>query len=144
MQAKRVSTSFASIGAVATRAAQIAVPAEPREMVNFHNMWMGISVVPLDTDANSEGTWVLAILNSTQVFSGFTTAELDAELRNQQIIACGQWAASNQSPFHMSEQVKTSRNLNPGDVLELVVTQENITAGFARVALILCAHTTRK
>ncbi len=145
MQAKRIVLNVSDQAVPGQGAAQIIVPDEPREMVNLHNIWVGGSLTPLVADANSEGNWVLAVIPAGTTHPQFTDAIIQTEDFNARIVACGQWAASNQTPWVMPPtQFKTSRNLNPGDALSFVINQTTITTGSARFRLIICAHTIRK
>ena len=73
-----------------------------------------------------------------------TDANIDTQDENQDIIACGVWVSSNQTPYNMMINPKTSRNLGPGDKLSLIVNQQGITTGNGLVRIMICAHVTRK
>ena len=121
------------------------VPTEPREEVNFHNIWGGISAEPVNADANAQGNWVLLILrDATQAILNFTDANINLETSNQDIIACGVWGASNQTPFGISINPKTSRNLPAGGRLILACHVTGVTSGNVSIKCMLCAHTVRK
>ncbi len=145
MQAKRIQVNEANLGAGVTTSVDLSVPTDPREEVNFHNIWAGVSVEPQDTDANAQGTWVLFILRENATSIGWTDVILNNETNNPIIIACGIFSCSNQSPFNLDPvNPKTSRTLQPGDRLRLSATVTGITAGLASTRVLLCAHTTRK
>ncbi len=131
-------------GAVGTQlSVQLTVPDDPREMVNFHNIWIGVGVEPENASANQNGAWVLMILPRGKPQPTMSLAEINLENNNQFIIACGVTTSSNEGPFTLSEQIKTSRNLNPGDALLLIHNQHGVTAGDVSTSLLICAHTTR-
>ncbi len=146
MQAKRIQVKETNDGVGALTQVILAVPTDPREMVNFHNIWVGVTVELQDTDANAQGTWVLyTISDPASPIPAFTDAFVNLETLNADIIACGVYSASNQSPFNLPPvQIKTSRNLNAGGRLVLTSTITGITAGLASNRVMLCAHTVRK
>ena len=144
MQAKRIQVNEANIGAGGSIEAILTPPASPREQINFHNIWLGVAVEPQNAGANCQGTWVLYIVKAGAGFLGFTDANVNAEGRNQEIVACGVFASSNEASWTMPPtQIKTSRNLNPGESLRLQCTVTGITAGVASSRVMLCAHTVR-
>ena len=111
-----------------------------RRLVNYHNIWFGFSVEVEDAGANSAGKWILWLKNNVNdtdpAFSDTTIASGDA---NNLIIACGVWAASNETPYNFSSQLKSSRNLVANMELVLTVRTEGITAGQNTTKGILCA-----
>ncbi len=114
-------------------------------MVNFHNIWIGVAVEPETAGANAQGTWILIRNPENQTLPAFTDVVLNNETNNINIIACGIWSASNEAPFNMvPTQIKTSRNLNPGDELVILSIVTGITAGSASNRVMICAHTVRK
>ena len=145
MQAKRIQVLEGNAGVGASATVLLAVPTDPREEVNFHNIWGGVSVEPEGADVNCQGTWVLYILRANSTAISATDANINNEIFNGVIIACGVFSASNQSPFNVEPiHPTTSRTLMPGDSLALVCTITGITSGLASVRVMLCAHTTRK
>ena len=146
MQAKRIVVGEGNDGAAGRTAAILSVPTDPREEVNFHNIWIGVSVEPQNADANAQGTWVLQVVRDVaSPIPVYTDTFLNTEDQNAFIIACGVWSASNQSPFNLVPvQIKTSRNLEAGGRLMLTSTVTGITAGTASNRVMLCAHVTRK
>ena len=146
MQSKRIqlSTETGSTAGSSTRVL-LEVPTEPREKINFHNIWIGLGVVPVNADANANGQWVLYTLPDPVTATILTEAVLNTEVHNARIVACGLWYASNEMPFNLPPiQVKTSRNLNAGDKLILESVIEAITAGTVTQTLSLCAHSVRQ
>ncbi len=145
MQAKRIQVGISpSTGIGGSGFVGLTVPTDPREQVNFHNMWYSFSCEPKDADANSQGNWVLYIVPAGGVFINWPDSTINNEVDNVRIIACGVWGASNQTPFNNGGQINTSRNLNPGDSLALSVTVTGTTAGQVSIKTMLCAHTVRK
>jgi len=144
VQAKRIQVNETNLGAGSQTDVNLDVPTSPREEVNFHNIWVSVSVEPQDTDANSQGTWVLWHRNPGIGTSLFTDVNINIENTNAQIIACGVYSASNQSPFNYETQIKTSRTLPAGAKLTLSCVVTGITAGLASCRVMLCAHTVRK
>ena len=146
MQAKRIVVAESNDTAGLQTAAILSVPLEPREEVNFHNIWLGLTVEPQDAAANCQGTWVLYVEpDTTAPLFSFTDSIVNLENRNNQIVACGVFSASNESPFTMVPvQIKTSRNLEAGSRLIMSSTITGITAGAASNRVMLCAHVTRK
>ncbi len=145
MQAKRIQVSEGTLGVAGSLHTTLIAPLDPREDINFHNIWGGITVEPENADANAQGSWVLWVKRENAASIGFSDAIINGELSNAVIIACGVWSASNQHPF-TSESIHpmTSRTLNAGDTLQLSVHQTGISAGLSSVRSILCAHVTRK
>ena len=111
-----------------------------RRLVNYHNIWFGLSCEPIDADANAQGTWVLWLKpDDTQTDTQWTDANINSDNFNQMIIACGIWGASNQTPYNFSSQLKSSRNLVANQSMVLSVNRTGITAGLVTVKAILCA-----
>jgi len=145
MQAKRIQVNEANQGAGAQVSANLEVPTDPREEVNFHNIWGSVSAEPQDAGANCQGTWLLLITRENATTPAFTDTVVNGESNNTNIIACGVYSASNESPFNSGPiHPETSRTLQPGDKLQLVIVVTGITAGVASIRTMLCAHTTRK
>ncbi len=144
MQAKRIQVNEGNDGVAGRTFVVLTTPDSPREETNFHNIWGSVGVEPENTDANSQGTWVLGILRKGEVVAVFTDAVINAEESNPDIIACGVSSSSNQSPFNIKVNPKTSRNIEPGGSLFLAHTTTGITAGTASTRVMLCAHVTRK
>ncbi len=146
MQAKRIQVNEGNDVASGFTTVSLQVPTEPREQVNFHNIWIGVTVEPVTAGANCQGTWVLYVEPNVGVGDfAFTDSVLNLETRNVDIIACGVFSASNESPFSMIPvQIKTSRNINPNGRLVLNSTITGITVDSASNRVMLCAHTTRK
>ena len=144
MQAKRIQikTETGNLAGGST-VVLLAVPTTPRESVNFHNIWGSLTVEPTTAGANASGQWVLFVQPVGVAVVAHLEADINLEEKNPRIIACGVFAASNQTPFNMSINPKTSRNLNAGDRLILQITLEQITSGQATHRLMLCAHVVR-
>ncbi len=145
MQARRIQEKTTSEALNGQTETTLDVPSTPREMINFHNIWVGVAVNPASADANASGVWVLYVRRAGDAAFQWTSANLNGEVKNVTVIACGLWKASNQTPFNMPPlQIGTSRNLNPGDDLHLGINVHSISTGTAEVSGMLCAHTTRK
>jgi len=111
---------------------------------NFHNIWLSMCVEPQTVGANANGQWVF-YLESDAAAAIMTPSVgfLNAETKNYQIIACGCWVASNETPWNFSENVgKTSRNVRQNGRLILVVRNEGITSGLTDTKVMLCAGST--
>ena len=144
MQAKRIQVNDTTDGAGASTNVSLIVPVEPREQVNFHNIWVGASCTPQTAGANARGSWVCYTLPQGLGVLAFTDAAINAEGSTQRIIACGVFGASNEMPWTLPPtQIKTSRNLNPAERIVMNVTIESITSGLADDRVMICAHTTR-
>jgi len=119
---------------------------EVRRSVNYHNIWWGMSVEPENADANATGRWILWIKkDATAADPTFSGANINAETFNQRIIACGVWAASNQSPYTMPAQhMNSSRTLLVGEELVITLQIQGISAGEITAHVILCAGQTGK
>ncbi len=145
MQAKRIqykTDDNALDGAVNVL---LTTPLEPREEINFHNIWVSCGATPTTAGANASGVWVLFHRFVQTTAPIFTETALTNEQFNMQIIACGLWEASNEKPWTLIPvQIKTSRNIGPGASLQLQMVVLNVTAGLVRTDVMLCAHTTRK
>ncbi len=145
MQAKRIEVQEGNNGASAQTAAGLLVPTDPREEVNFHNLWGSVSVEPQDAGANCQGTWLLFILKENATLPTFTDVVVNGETNNTNIVGCGVFSASNESPYNSGPiHPKTSRTLQAGDQLVMVSVITGITAGLASNRVMMCAHTTRK
>ncbi len=145
MQAKRIQVNESNDGVGQSTTVLLTAPTDPREEINYHNIWASITVEPENADANAQGTWALFILRANQTSPTLTDANVNNELFNSQIIACGVWGASNQSPYNSPPiNPKTSRTLQAGESVGLISTVTGITAGNASNRVMLCAHTTRK
>ena len=146
MQAKRIQVNESNDSAGLSTTVFLQAPLEPREEINFHNIWGSVSVEPQDADANAQGTWVLYYVpDPAKGLLNWTDALINLENENVFIIACGVWSASNQSPYNSGPiHPETSRTLPAGGRLVLGSTVTGITAGLASNRVMLCAHTTRK
>ncbi len=145
MQAKRIQVFEANNGVGGSTSVSLTAPTDPREEVNYHNIWGGVTVEPTDADTNCQGTWVLFILRENATLPVFTDVIVNNETNNAVIIACGVFSASNQSPWTSPPiHPETSRTLMPGDRLYLQSVITGITAGLASNRVMLCAHVTRK
>ncbi len=144
MQAKRIQVNEQNVGVAGQVEVNLIAPSVPRENVNFHNIWASASVEPQNADVNCQGTWLLTVRERDLPSITFTDAEVNTEDRNQTIIACGVFSASNQMPWNSGPiSVKTSRNIGPLGRMVMVCTVTGITAGLASVRVMLCAHTVR-
>ena len=112
-----------------------------RRLTNYHNIWAGLMVEPETADANAHGLWVLWQKSNTNVAdTDWTLANLQSDNFNMQVIACGLWGASNQTPYNMQPlHLNSSRNMVANQ--ELVFTCKNLgqTAGNSRIVVSLCA-----
>ncbi len=131
-------------GAGGLTVVSLTAPTDPREEVNFHNIWGSVTVEPQDADANAQGTWLLMLIRENATTPTMTDVVVNGETHNAIIIACGVWSASNQTPYNISIHPETSRTLQPGDQLILESAVTGITVGLASNRLMLCAHVTRK
>ncbi len=105
---------------------------------NAHNIIATIAIEPENADANATGKWCLAM--RADVTIGVLTisdANIEAETFNPSIIAIGTWAATNQTPFNKELRLKTSRNCVGGQVLDLIVRNDGVSAGSVRHRLML-------
>jgi len=145
MQAKRIQVAESNDGVGGVTNAILAAPTDIREEINFHNIWGSVAVEPQDAGANCQGTWVLLInRENATIFTAIDTT-INNETLNSIIIACGVFAASNESPYNSGAiHPATSRTLQAGDELVLHSVITGITAGLASNRVMLCAHTTRK
>ncbi len=145
MQAKRIQIGEANRTAGQQVTATFVVPTDPREEVNFHNIWASVSVEPQDAGANCQGTWVLMVARENTTIPTLTDAVINGETNNAIIIACGVFSASNESTFNSGPiHPQSSRTLQAGDQLVILAVITGITAGAASTRVMLCAHTTRK
>ncbi len=146
MQAKRIQVNEANVGANGKVEVILTTPTDPREEVNYHNIWIGATCEPQDAGANCQGTWVLYMnTNPGSGLSTFSDAAVNLETINQMILACGVFSASNESPWTLPPTtLKTSRNLPPGGRLILQLITTGITVGLSSNRVMLCAHTVRK
>ena len=143
-QAKRIQVNETNDGVGGVTNAFLTVPTEPREEINFHNIWASVTVEPQDAGANCQGTWLLGILRENATMPTVTDVVLNGESNNAIIIACGVFGASNESVYNISIHPETSRTLQAGDSLFISSVVTGITAGLASNRVMLCAHTTRK
>ena len=111
-----------------------------RRLTNYHNIWWSFVVEPETADANANGTWVLWMKpDASQTDVVWSDANIDADLFSMMVIACGQWTASNQTPYTFSSNMKSSRNMVANQELVISVFINGITAGNARLRAMLCA-----
>ncbi len=145
MQAKRIQVNEGNDGVAGTTSVSMTAPVDPREEVNFHNIWASVSVEPQDAGANCQGTWLLFLIRENATVPAFTDVVVNGETNNNSIIACGVYSASNESPFNSGPiHPSTSRTLQAGDRLGIQSIVTGITAGLASNRVMICAHTTRK
>ena len=93
-----------------------------RRLTNYHNIWV---------------LWMKPDASQTDVV--WSDANIDADLFSMMVIACGQWTASNQTPYIFSSNMKSSRNMVANQELVISVFINGITAGNARLRAMLCA-----
>ena len=111
-----------------------------RRLTNYHNIWFGVGVEPETADANANGTWVLWEKRDTNASdTQWSIANLNSDNFNMQIIACGVFVASNQTPWNFSSQLKSSRNFVANQELVFSLRLEGVSAGNVRVNMSLCA-----
>ena len=117
-----------------------------RRMVNYHNIWGGISIEPENADANAGGVWVLWLkANTNSTDTNWNQATFDSDDNTMEVIACGVWAASNQTPWNsVPIHLNSSRNLVANQELVLSVHVLGLTAGQIRSLVMLCASLTVK
>ena len=111
-----------------------------RRLVNYHNIWFGFTAEPELADANAQGNWVLWQKSDTNTTDPvFTDLEINSGDINMVIIACGVFAASNQTPYTFSSQLKSSRNLVANQELVLTIHLTGVSSGSVSTKKILCA-----
>ncbi len=139
-ETKRIQMSTAQLdGVTAQQEVFLGPPTSVRRGVNAHNIWLSISGEPEDAGANSNGVWVLILKrDSTVATPTFSFGNINGEFFNQMIVACGTYVASNEGPANYTTQIKTSRNLNPGEGLTLIKNLHGISAGKERSLLMMC------
>ena len=144
-QAKRIAHVTNSSGVGIQINLQFGPDATERLQINYHNLWWSFICEPEAADANANGKWALILKKDvTAATPDIGDANIQNETFNQLIIACGVWAASNQTPYVFTEQLKSSRTLLAGEVLVLAVRLDGVTAGNVRTRLMMCSHTTAK
>ncbi len=145
MQASRRQLAENTLAVGATGGIALITPTDPREEMNYHNIWGSFTVEVETADANAQGTWVLYILRENATVVGWTDTIFNNETNNAVIIACGVWSASNQSSYTSPFiNPKTSRTLQAGDRIILATHVSGVSAGSCSVRQMLCAHVTRK
>ncbi len=111
-----------------------------RRLTNYHNIWFGFQAETISATANAHGLWVLWLkANTNDPDTVWSITEINSQNTTMQIIACGVWAASNESPYTFSSQLKTSRNLVANQELVFTVHVLGVTAGLVQLTKILCA-----
>ncbi len=143
MQAKRIQVNEGNDGVAGATSVALTVPTTPREEVNFHNIHGWVSAEPQTGDANAQYTWFLYILRENATNFVMTDVITNNETNNDVIIAMGVFSASNQTPYNLHVNPKTSRTLKPGDELRLQIVTTGITAGLSSNRVLLSAHTVR-
>ncbi len=145
MQAKRIQVNESNDTASQQTSVNLTAPTDPREEINFHNIWGSIAVEPVTAGANCQGTWLLWIIRENATTPTMTDTVLNGESNNAVIIACGVFSASNEHPWTSPPiHPETSRTLQAGDTLVLTSVITGITVDSASNRVMLCAHTTRK
>ncbi len=140
MQRKRIhaATGTAAVNVATTLVATV----DETNAVNIHGMIADFSIEPENADANANGTWALTCLpRVTTAVPAIGISALETEGDNPVIIACGVWAASNQTPFNKTLVIKTSRNCQAGTRLVLSIRNEGVSAGIVRHIRTLCYFT---
>ncbi len=111
-----------------------------RRLTNYHNIWWGFSIEPQDAAANANGIWVLwNKMNTNEADTTWSLANILTDNFTMQIIACGVWAASNESPYNFGSNLKSSRNFVANQELVLSVHVNGSSAGLVHVISSLCA-----
>ncbi len=110
-----------------------------RRLTNYHNIWGSISIEPEDADANCNGIWVLWLkANTNDPNTAWSQAVIDAQTNTMEIIACGTFTASNQTPFNKEIHLNSSRNLVANQEMVLSVNLHGVSAGLIRCIELLC------
>ena len=145
MQAKRIQVAESDIGAGGQVSASLVAPTDPREEINFHNIWASFTAENITSTANAQGTWLLILLKENMNQPTFSDATVNAEASNAIIIGCGVFSCSNEAPYTSPPiHPSTSRTLQAGDTLAIVVNMTGVSAGSVSTRVMICAHTTRK
>ncbi len=144
MQAKRIQTNHQDLGVAGQLDVELTAPVSPREEINYHNIWASFNTEPENADANAQGSYVLYVRKEGVGATTWSNTKINDEEQNPQIIACGAWGSSNQTPETITIHPSTSRTLQAGDKLVLSVHIHGITAGVCSIQAVICAHVTRK
>ncbi len=116
-----------------------------RRLTNYHNIWWSFICEPEVADANAHGVWVLWLkANTNSPDTIWSKATIDSDDNTMEVIACGAWAASNQTPSVFSSRMSSLRNLVANQELILTVTIHGITSGNVRIMPMLCASVSVK
>ncbi len=111
-----------------------------RRLTNYHNVWFGFSATPNDADANANGQWVLwEKRNTNDTDTVWSLANILTDNFTMQIIACGTFDCSNQTPYNFTSQLKSSRNFVANQELVMSVHVEFVSAGSVGITASLCA-----
>ncbi len=111
--------------------------------VNAHGLFAQFICEPQDADANANGQWALWCLpDEASAVPATSNGALETEASNAFLWACGNWAASNQTPY-CSEAIrpKTSRNCQNGARIVLSVVNNGVSAGLVQCNRSLCYFT---
>ncbi len=105
---------------------------------NAHNIIASFTIEPENADANATGKWVLSMRQDvTQPVLTISDANIEAETFNPSIIAIGTWGAANQAPFNKELRLGTSRNCVEGQIFDLIIRNDGVSAGNVRHRMIL-------
>jgi len=105
---------------------------------NAHNIIASISIEPENADANANGKWVLAMRQDVTIpVMTISDGNIEAETFNPSIIAIGTWVSSNQGPFNKELRLKTSRNCVEGQIFDLIIRNDGVSAGNVRHRMII-------
>ncbi len=143
--AKRIAHESVAVGVGIQTQITLGPDATERLVVNYHNIWLSIAIEPESAGANANGKWVLFKRGDiTAAVPSIGDGTIEAETYNQMIIACGVWVASNEGPYTMTTQLKTSRNLKANEDLIFANRMDGVSAGNVRLKMMMCANTVAK
>jgi len=114
-------------------------------VVNVHGYRMQFDIEPEVADANASGFWAVYVLPGGVIQNSDlpgTIGVLGDEKLAPYIWGLGTFSASNQTPRHVEFNPKTSRNIQRGGRIVLLIVIAGLTSGNASLDTIQTCFTT--
>ncbi len=115
------------------------------QAVNLHGFRVEFITEPEDADANANGAWGVYVLPGGVIQNSDlpqTSADMGNEKFAPYLWGTGVWASANQTPSHTEFAPKSTRNLQEGARVVLIIVMSGVSAGLVRHRSIITGFTT--
>ena len=115
------------------------------QAVNIHGFRLMIALEPEDADANANGAWAVYVLPGN-VIQNSDLPTLFSQFGDEKyapyLWGFGPWIASNQTPAMVEFAPKSSRNMQSGGRIVLLLRIQGVSAGLVRHNTMMTCFTT--